>query len=311
VYLDYAKRHYHCPSCEYSDAGYAVLQKSPPAFLLQPHSLYPMRQAVFDYWAGILTEHFPAHPLVARLGREFRPNTRVVLTVWRNAWRTRTRKLRRRLMDVRIAVEDRLARLQPIRSADRPASRPFPRRGPRSFDSLDIFVSYSHVVRDSSLVFSLLAHVEQRLPRWKRTVTIDGDHHTTSYASVVHCWCDRTVTSSTKWQDALDDHEFESARVILLMLSPDYLGSDYCRRQMTRADERAQAGAATMIPVRLRSIAWQPPPHWALLPADGHPVDVDADLSLASQEIAARCLQSVPLETQKDWVDELPKDRLL
>ena len=90
------------------------------------------------------------------------------------------------------------------------------------------------------------------------------------------------------------------------MLSPDYLGSDYCRRQMTRADECAQAGAATMIPVRLRSIAWQPPTHWTLLPADGQPVAGGADLSVPSQDIAERCLQSIPPETQKDWVDDLP-----
>ena len=209
-YIDYTERHYRCPSCEYADAGHIVLQKSPSAFLLQPHPMYPMRQEAFDYWAKILTEHFPAHPLVERLGREFQPNRRVVLTAWRNAWRARKQTSQHRMMDVRVAVEDWLARIRPIRSADRPPNRPFHPRRPRSdaSDSLDIFVSHSHVVRDSSLVFGLVAQVEQRLHKWKRTVTVIGDQQMTSYASAVHWWCDRTVTSSTKWQDALDDREF-------------------------------------------------------------------------------------------------------
>jgi hypothetical protein len=32
-----------------------------------------MTQAAFDYWVGILREHFPEHPKLNRLGTEFRP----------------------------------------------------------------------------------------------------------------------------------------------------------------------------------------------------------------------------------------------
>jgi hypothetical protein len=48
-------------------------EQSPPEFLLQPHQLYPMTQAAFDYWTTVLQTHFPTHPLVDEVGRRFRP----------------------------------------------------------------------------------------------------------------------------------------------------------------------------------------------------------------------------------------------
>ena len=71
----YGEREYKCPTCQYSGSGYQPLAKSPPEFLIQPHPMYPMIQADFDYWVCILRMHFPDHPLLEKLGREFRPNT--------------------------------------------------------------------------------------------------------------------------------------------------------------------------------------------------------------------------------------------
>ncbi len=82
--LDYPDRHYSCPACECHDLGWSVCEKSPPEFLLQPDAIYPMRRPEFDYWAGILKEHFPNHPLVSKIGVEFRPNHHMILTRFRN-----------------------------------------------------------------------------------------------------------------------------------------------------------------------------------------------------------------------------------
>lgn len=71
----YEKREYECPTCRYSGPGFQTLAKSPPEFLLQPHPMYPMTQADFDCWVSILRMHFPEHPLLTKLGKEFRPNT--------------------------------------------------------------------------------------------------------------------------------------------------------------------------------------------------------------------------------------------
>jgi hypothetical protein len=48
--------------------GYLVGAKSPPAFFLQPHPMYPMSVEEFDWWVAVLREHFPNHPRLGDLG---------------------------------------------------------------------------------------------------------------------------------------------------------------------------------------------------------------------------------------------------
>jgi hypothetical protein len=83
VELDYPERLYSCPSCKRHGRGWAVRDKSPSAFLLQPHQMYPMKRSDFDHWAGILKAHFPDHPLTPEIGAAFRPNTQVKRTHFR------------------------------------------------------------------------------------------------------------------------------------------------------------------------------------------------------------------------------------
>jgi hypothetical protein len=75
VFLPYNERTYECPACARRGAGWTLKQQSPPAFLLQPHELYPMTQEDFDYWVAILATHFPDQPQLARLGGSFFPYT--------------------------------------------------------------------------------------------------------------------------------------------------------------------------------------------------------------------------------------------
>jgi len=39
-----------------------VIEKSPPAFFLQPHPMYPMIRNEFNQWVTVLRAHFPDHP---------------------------------------------------------------------------------------------------------------------------------------------------------------------------------------------------------------------------------------------------------
>jgi hypothetical protein len=70
---DYETLDYTCRRCAYHGAQWRLGQKSPPTFLSQPHPLYPMTQRAFDYWVGILREHFPEYRRLAQLGTGFRP----------------------------------------------------------------------------------------------------------------------------------------------------------------------------------------------------------------------------------------------
>jgi hypothetical protein len=71
--VPYEERRYECRDCRHDRVGWRLGRQSPPEFLLQPHDLYPMTQAAFDYWVQILRTHFPEHPLLARLGKTFVP----------------------------------------------------------------------------------------------------------------------------------------------------------------------------------------------------------------------------------------------
>jgi hypothetical protein len=78
--LEYSEREYACPACRGRHTGWRIVQESPPEFLLQPHPMYPMTRQAFSYWARVLQENFPDHPLVSKIGGDFSPNHRVFRT---------------------------------------------------------------------------------------------------------------------------------------------------------------------------------------------------------------------------------------
>ena len=120
---------------------------------------------------------------------------------------------------------------------------------------IELFISYSH--KDEALRERLGTH----LSLLKRQRVIDE-------------WHDRRIGAGQEWAGAIDEH-LSSAAVILLLVSSDFLASDYCYDlEMTRALERDDAGDARVIPVILRSVDWHGAPFAKLqaLPKGGRPV---------------------------------------
>ena len=91
---------------------------------------------------------------------------------------------------------------------------------------------------------------------------------------VISSWHDRRITAGTELADAIDGH-LDAADVILLLISPDFIASDYCYdREMKRAMERHRTGDARVIPVILRPCDWKDLPFGTLLAyAEGRPRD--------------------------------------
>ena len=58
-------------------------------------------------------------------------------------------------------------------------------------------------------------------------------------------------TVDPQWPNQINDR-LNSAAIILLLVSPDFLASDYCDLEATRALERHRSGDARVIPVILR-----------------------------------------------------------
>jgi len=120
---------------------------------------------------------------------------------------------------------------------------------------IKLFYSYSH--KDEALRKKLETH----LSILKKRGIISG-------------WHDRCITAGSAWAEAIDEH-LNTADIILLLVSADFLASDYCYdKEMARAMERHQLHEARVIPIILRDCDWQ----FALfsklqaLPKDGKPV---------------------------------------
>ena len=118
-----------------------------------------------------------------------------------------------------------------------------------------LFFSYSH--KDESLRNELEVH----LAMLKREGLIDA-------------WHDRKILAGDEFDKEIDN-KLEEAAVILLLVSPDFLASEYCyERELARAMERHKEGSARVIPVILRPCDWKTALLGGLLaaPTDGKPV---------------------------------------
>ncbi len=123
-----------------------------------------------------------------------------------------------------------------------------------------LFFSYSH--KDEGLRDELEVH----LAMLKREGVID-------------VWHDRKIPVGNEFDRSISD-QLETADVILLLVSPDFLASSYCYDiEVRRAMERHEAGSARVVPVILRPCDWHGTPFAKLLaaPKDGKPVTKWAD----------------------------------
>jgi hypothetical protein len=92
--------------------------------------------------------------------------------------------------------------------------------------------------------------------------------------NVISSWYDRKIDAGQVIDRVISD-QLKSADIILLLVSPDFLHSDYCYDiEMTEAMRRQEAGEAVVIPVILRPCLWQGAPFGKLLatPTDGNAV---------------------------------------
>jgi TIR domain len=134
---------------------------------------------------------------------------------------------------------------------------------------IEVFISYSH--KDEALRDKLGTH----LSLLKRQGIIDE-------------WHDRRIGAGQEWAGVIDER-LNSAAVILLLVSPDFLASDYCYDlEMKRALERHGAGDARVIPVILRHADLEGAPFAKLqaLPKDAKPVKSWSDEDEAFADVA-------------------------
>jgi len=115
--------------------------------------------------------------------------------------------------------------------------------------------SYSHVDEE------MRNELEKHLMPLKRLGLIDT-------------WHDRRIIAGTELNGEINRH-FEDADVILLLVSPDFINSDYCYDiEVKHALERHARAEARVVPVILKTCDWHDLPFGKLMasPKDGQPV---------------------------------------
>src|SRR5579864_5056681 len=115
--------------------------------------------------------------------------------------------------------------------------------------------------------------------------------------SLIDVWYDRDISAGTEWEQEIKEH-LNAAQIILLLVSPDFMNSDYCfGAEMKRALERHEAGEANIIPIILRPVYWENAPFSKLqvLPTGGEPVTRWRDRDEAFLDIA-RGIQKIVKE---------------
>lgn len=91
---------------------------------------------------------------------------------------------------------------------------------------------------------------------------------------VISEWHDRKISSGMEWESEIDQ-QLQSASIILLLVSSDFIASEYCYgKELQVAMKRHEKGDARVIPIIVRSVDWQGAPFGKLqaLPKDAKAV---------------------------------------
>jgi hypothetical protein len=104
---------------------------------------------------------------------------------------------------------------------------------------------------------------------------------------LIDAWHDRRIVAGAHIDRVISEH-LERSDIVLLLVSPDFLASEYCYDvEMTRALERQRAGDCIVIPVIVRPCDWHGAPFGRLnaLPTDGKPITKWSDLDEAFLDV--------------------------
>jgi len=149
-----------------------------------------------------------------------------------------------------------------------------------------VFISYAR--EDESFRKSLTSHLSMLKSR-----------------GFIETWHDREILPGQNWADQIDEH-LGSSDIILLLVSADFLASQYCSEiELTYALEMERTGRARVIPVILRSCDWGASrfAHLEALPRDGKPITEHRNRDAAFMEVAQglrRLLQSFEPKNKPD-----------
>ena len=123
---------------------------------------------------------------------------------------------------------------------------------------------------------------------------------------VITDWNDRKIAPGSDWKEEIDLN-LEKAKIVLLLISSNFLASDYCYDTETiYALERHKKKKSVVIPIIIKPCLWQESnfKHLQALPKDGKPVSLWRDKDEAWLFVAkgiANTIQQIPTLIHDDF----------
>jgi hypothetical protein len=163
-----------------------------------------------------------------------------------------------------------------------------------SINALRLFLSYSH--KDDKLRQELSAHLSPLRQQ-----------------GLIAEWTDRKIGAGSEWKDEISSN-LSRADLIVLMISADFINSDYCYGvEFAHAQSKHAEGIARVIPVIARPCRWQAIPlaNLQVLPAGGKPITRWGDRDSAYLSVVqgienvARSLLASSEGLVTDWLTSL------
>ena len=169
------------------------------------------------------------------------------------------------------------APMSPPANSAPPAAKPVT---PSISSPIEVFISYSH--KDEELKDELYIHLSNLTRQGK-----------------IKPWQDRAIEAGAEWDTEIKAR-LESAGLILLLITPRFIASEYCfDKEMQRAMERHEEGTARVIPIIMKPCDWQETPFSKLqvLPKDAKPVTAWNDLDEALLNVVQGIRRAVETST--------------
>lgn len=158
----------------------------------------------------------------------------------------------------------------------------------------EIKLFYCYARKDKSLRDELEVHLAWLKRRYQLTT-----------------WYDREILPGEEWEQAIDKN-LNTAHLILLLISPDFMNSDYAfGKEMERALARHKEGTCRVIPILLRPTYWEEAPfsHLELLPGEARCVTTWPNRDEAFREVVIGISRTIKdllasLKTREAWLNE-------
>ncbi|HEU5380043.1 MAG TPA: toll/interleukin-1 receptor domain-containing protein [Ktedonobacteraceae bacterium] len=112
---------------------------------------------------------------------------------------------------------------------------------------------------------------------------------------LIEMWHDQNISAGTNWKQEVCEY-LNSAQIILLLISSDFINSDYCYSvELKQALERHERKEAWVVPIILRPVVWSGTAFGELqvLPREGKPVTIWANRDEAWAEIVGQLREGI------------------